>query len=821
MFTAPLQVLKGKSERVRDVGIARLIFWTLTFQLKARLHLRREMALIEKSGLFDASWYTSQYPDVAQKGPRLSPVLHYLLSGAGEGRDPNPFFDTSWYLERYPDIVRAGLNPLVHYILSGASEGREPNPSFNTALYLDRHPEVVEEGLNPLAHFLRWIDYFEISREITDRRADDIARVAVTRPEMISLDEGRLQEYADSLKFTSQSAPEVSIVIPVHNQLKLTLECLTSVLERTEGVPFELIIVSDGSTDATRDILPRVSNILFLENTDNLGFLLTCNRGAARARGRYLVFLNNDVQVIHGWLRALLDTFTDHPHVGAVGPKIIYPDGRLQEAGARINSDGSTRFVGLHDDPQRPRYNYAHEVDYCSAVCLMIPTQTFLELGGFNDELAPAYYEDVDLCLRVRAGGLRILYNPGAVVIHHLSASSDALDPSYKLECVTRNRQKIVEKWLPDIEALNRVRLIAFYLPQYHQYHPIPENNYWWGRGFTEWTKVTSAKRSFAGHYQPHLPSDLGSYDLRLAQVMEEQAALARRYGIHGFCYYYSWFNGKRLLEMPLERLLTTGKPDIPFCLCWANENWTRRWDGRENEILIAQAYSDENDEAFILDLIRYFQHPNYIRIEGRPVLLIYRVELLPDVKRTAETWRRVCRERGVGEIYLASVESFKLATKREPPYRWGFDATVEFPPHESACPAAVPGELYNPRFSGVVSDYRDLVLNCVRREVAGWVRFRTVVPSWDNTARRPDDAFIFHRSSPGAFQAWLEAAMEETCDQNSSEERVVFLNAWNEWAEGNHLEPDQLFGHGYLEAVRNACDRMALRRARSTTSPR
>jgi lipopolysaccharide biosynthesis protein len=441
----------------------------------------------------------------------------------------------------------------------------------------------------------------------------------------------------------------------------------------------------------------------------------------------------------------------------------------------------------------------------------MIPAQTFQELGGFDEELAPAYYEDVDLCLRLRTGGLRILYNPSAVIVHHLSASSNAVDPGYKLQCATRNQQKIVEKWLPEIDKLNRVRLIAFYLPQYH---PIPENDQWWGTGFTEWTNVTKGKPSFAGHYQPHVPGHLGFYDLRLPEVMEEQAGLARRYGIHGFCFYYYWFNGKRLLEMPLERLLDTGKPDIPFCLCWANENWTRRWDGQESEILIAQEYSERNDEAFILDVIRYFKQANYIRINGKPVLLVYRVELLPDAKRTTETWRRICRERGVGEIYLASVESFKLATKPEPPSGWGFDATVEFPPHESACPMPVPGELFNPQFAGVVSDYRDLVLTCLRREVPGWVRFRTVVPSWDNTARRPDDAFVFHRSSPGAFQAWLEAVMEETREGNSCEERLVFLNAWNEWAEGNHLEPDQRFGHGYLEAVKNACDGVRLRRA-------
>ena len=841
-LTAPARRLKAARGRLRENGLVRLL-GALKRRLSRRLPSPRDISLVAGSGLFDTAWYLSRYPDVARDG--IAPIRHYLQSGAREGRWPNPLFDSAWYLQQYPDVARSGTNPLLHYILTGAAQGRDPHPHFDSSAYLDRYPDVAAANLNPLAHFLRQgvsegrqagaartasvlpesadqpdgpvlaeDDYIELSEQISDQRRQRLHGVTPMPARMTQLTGIDPRTHIRTLVFPKPILPQVSIVIPVYNNLTLTLECLTSIQRGTDGVSYEVIIINDASTDDSRDVLPLITNVVYLENADNLGFLRTCNLASGHARGEFLVFLNNDVQVKVGWLAALLEAFTLHDRVGAAGPKILYPNGRLQEAGSLINPDGSTRLVGLTDDPAAPRYNYPREVDYCSGVCLALRTETFRELGGFDERLAPAYCEDVDLCLRLRDRGLRIIYTPTAEIIHHLSATSSSVDPSYKLACVTRNRQHIVETWLERIEALNQVRLIAFYLPQYH---PIPENERWWGKGFTEWTNVAKAQPSFAGHYQPRLPADLGFYDLRVEKVMEEQAALAQRYGIHGFCYYYYWFHGQRLLELPIERMLATGKPSLPFCLCWANENWTRRWDGADDEILIAQQHSDTDDEAVIRDLIRYFRHPNYIRIDGRPLILVYRTEQLPDMKRTADIWRQVCRAEGIGDIYLVNTETFQQATRPQPPSRFGCDAGVEFPPHESATPIPLPGSRLNPAFSGVMSDYRSLVLRFTGRDLPGYVRFRTVTPGWDNTPRQPDRAYVFHRSSPGAFQAWLEAAIEETRDQYSGEERIVFLNAWNEWAEGAYLEPDQRFGHGYLEAVRNALEHAALGPVRSS----
>jgi len=315
------------------------------------------------------------------------------------------------------------------------------------------------------------------------------------------------------------------------------------------------------------------------------------------------------------------------------------------------------------------------------------------------------------------------------------------------------------------------------------------------------------------GHYQPRLPADLGFYDLRLPEVMLQQAELARHYGIHGFCFHYYWFGGKRLLDRPIEQMLATGKPDFPFCLCWANENWTRRWDGLEHEVLMAQSHSPEDDEAVISDLVRFFRDARYIRIDGRPLILVYRVTIFPDFAETAERWRVYCRRQGVGEIYIAMAETFDLVFANKHPATFGCDAAVEFPPHGCTEYNSPAGAIINQKYEGGVADYRDLVVRAATRELPPYTRFMGVVPGWDNTARRQNNGFCFEHSTPGVFQAWLEEAIDQTRVQHFRDERLVFINAWNEWAEGAYLEPDRRFGHTYLEAVKNALDAARLLR--------
>ena len=346
------------------------------------------------------------------------------------------------------------------------------------------------------------------------------------------------------------------------------------------------------------------------------------------------------------------------------------------------------------------------------------------------------------------------------------------------------------------------MRLIAFYLPQYH---PIPENDAWWGKGFTEWTNVSKARPLFRGHYQPHLPGDLGFYDLRLEETREHQAELAREYGIYGFCYYYYWFDGRKLLERPLNDVLRLNRPDFPFCICWANEPWTRNWDGKHLEILMPQSHTPDSDEAFIQDVIPLFEDPRYIRIDGRPLLLVYRTGLLPNIGRTADVWREAAFRRGL-DLYLCRVESFSTAD----PADIHFDAACEFPPNFVGVnpEAEQKADLCagcDPPFKGNIYDYEKLVRLLAQRPDPGYKRFLGATPSWDNTARAGTRGSVFINSSPDQFRRMLTVALRKTAERFRGDERIVFINAWNEWAEGCHLEPDRRYLHGFLEACKQA----------------
>ena len=343
------------------------------------------------------------------------------------------------------------------------------------------------------------------------------------------------------------------------------------------------------------------------------------------------------------------------------------------------------------------------------------------------------------------------------------------------------------------------VRLIAFYLPQFHA---IKENNDWWGDGFTEWTNVTPARPQFDGHYQPHVPGELGYYNLLDRDVQKRQIELAKLYGVGGFCFYYYWFGGKRLLEQPIENYLADSSLDHPFCLCWANENWSRRWDGKDSEVLIAQQYSPEDDLAFAADVARYIRDERYICIDGKPLLIVYRPSLLPSALETSERWRAWFRDQGIGEIYLAYTQSFET----DDPRRYGFDAAIEFPPNNSAPPNITSEVKAATSFGGTVYDWSVFLKRSQNYKKSAYRLFRSVCPSWDNTARRKSGGTVFLNSTPKDYQTWLENAVVETCDQATTpDERLVFVNAWNEWAEGAHLEPDAKYGYAWLDATRKA----------------
>jgi len=354
-------------------------------------------------------------------------------------------------------------------------------------------------------------------------------------------------------------------------------------------------------------------------------------------------------------------------------------------------------------------------------------------------------------------------------------------------------------------------RIIALYLPQFH---PIPENDEWWGKGFTEWCNVVKARPRFPGHYQPHLPADLGFYDLRVPEVRIEQAKMAREHGIHGFCYYHYWFNGHLLLERPLEDMLKSKEPDFPFMICWANENWTRVWDGGEKEILIEQKYSEEDDVNHIHYLIKFFKDPRYIRVNNKPVISIYRSTLLPNIEKTIEIWRTEALKEGL-ELYICRFESFGESGKEY--ITKGIDAAIAFEPHTgmkeyqrknyicfiSKTINYVSRLLIKKNILPDIENYKKYVrFQSKKNTIPLYKKYPCVIPMWDNCARRKYTFFAFHGSTPELFGMWLKNVIEKFVP-HSDEENFIFINAWNEWAEGNHLEPDIKWGDRYLKEIK------------------
>lgn len=375
-------------------------------------------------------------------------------------------------------------------------------------------------------------------------------------------------------------------------------------------------------------------------------------------------------------------------------------------------------------------------------------------------------------------------------------------------ESVSSGRPSAHRASLPAVPAISSadaetVRAIAMFLPQFHR---IPENDRWWGEGFTEWTNVRRARSMYGGHYQPNVPhKDVGYYDLTENGVLERQARMAREHGIHGFCFYHYWFSGRRLLEQPLEQMLRSGRPDFPYCICWANENWTRSWDGSDESVLISSRDEVDDDRLFIRDLLPFLRDPRYIRVDGRPLVLVYRVGSLRNPGRTADTWRRICRREGVGDIHLCSVWSFDIRDPRKD----GFDSALQFPPlmiaGENLAERRDVVGIPVPGFKGAILDYRDAVRAGLRDFPGEFPVYRGVMPAWDNTPRRMERGTSWIHASPELYGRWLRGAVARTVAERSQDQRLVFINAWNEWAEGAYLEPDQRYGYRRLDETKAA----------------
>jgi GT2 family glycosyltransferase len=779
------------------------------------------------------TWYRARADVDANEGA----LLHYLRQGSSLNLPPNPYFQPDVYAANVFEAPRNGVALVKHFLAHGDCALAPSGERFDAAWYLSQHPEAKIEEAGPLQYFLaigRYLGHMpcETAENSTGRiwlsaPTNDIAntenpaailgRWVDFAKEIDSGNRARVEAFRErpicpvtikdhvaalrKLAFDTITSPDIDILIPCYNEFEITVECLVALKRSRCQRNIRIILVDDASPDERMLLFGQVPGLTVIRNPKNLHFLRSCNRAFASTDAPFLLLLNNDTQVLDDAIDRLVDAIGRDERIGAAAPMILYPNGRLQEAGCTLRHDGESTMIGLGEDPARPRYGYRREIQYGSGAALLLKRDS-LDGQLFDERFAPAYCEDADLCMRIRECGWRVVYEPEAQIIHHLSVSTSRGSERRRVQMARTNQQKLMEKWAPQLRRENHARVLAFYLPQFH---PIDRNNVWWGRGFTEWTNVTRALPSFRGHYQPHLPADMGFYDLRRVEVMGEQQALARRYGVEGFVVYYYNFGGTRILGQPMETLALHPEIDFQFALCWANENWTRHWDGGERSMLMEQKYDSETLDLVALDMARFASDPRAIRVEGKPLVMIYRPLLIPEVNAVTDRLRAKFKEAGHPRIHLVYVESMEALESQVRPGELGFDASVEFPPQGVGEPYKRSVDVLKAGWEGSLYDYAGTARNAVLRQTVDFTRYPTVAPSWDNTARQPLKGTTLVGAEPELFQAYVERKLEEMLDSTVGENRLLFVNAWNEWAEGAHLEPDRGFGHRWLTALRLA----------------
>ena len=765
------------------VKIMRLTLGHFDRQNRSQLHQLTK--LLEATPLFDTNFYRQSDPALAAS--KIDPLRHYFFHGASEGRNPSPYFFTSWYLAEYPDVASSGINPLFHFLMYGAHEGRNPNPYFFTSWYLNKYIHVKKQKINPLLHYIQcarheqtWPNpYFD---------PEWYAQVYLTAH----------QENSESLAHFLSQSPEKLFNPNPYFDSKWYLQTYSWV--RKTGMHPLQHYITFGLQEKT-DPNPYFDTDWYLEQHPESVAEGLC------PLAHYLDHLKQG-------------NVNPNPYFDATWYCNTYPD--VVENGAEAFLHYLVYGAKEYRDPG-PYFSTSWYLENYPDIkdAGINPLHHFIRYGIFEGRTSYPDF-DPDWYMNQYPDMLNSELPP---LLHYIKIGKDEgnlpHDPNrntnkINFDLIFGNPQEINDddKYVPLLSApplQNKpVKLIAFYLPQFHAF---PENDEWWGTGFTEWTNVRPAKPQFKGHYQPHIPGELGYYNLLDPTVQRRQVELAKIYGIEGFCFYFYWFAGKRLMETPIENFINDKSLDLSFCLCWANENWTRRWDGLDNEILIAQHHTNDDDINFIKYISKYIQDSRYIYINGKPLLIVYRPNLLPSAKETARRWRNWCYDNGIGEIYLAYVQSFA----DDNPQEYGFDAAIEFPPSGWILPYQLRktyisetinknSEKLVQEFNCSIRDWRIFVHNSSQYTSPKYQIFRGICPAWDNTARRKNNSAILLNSTPDLYQEWLKNAIEDTIkNHTTADERLIFINAWNEWAEGAHLEPDERYGYAYLDATRKA----------------
>ena len=757
--------------------------------------------------LFDAIYYLSNSQSALESG--LAPLMYYVLYEDVSQVSPHPAFDCRWYLTSHGDVASHTVRALEHFAVNGIVEARSPGPGFPARAFKKLNSTGQEQPLETLDRLI----YGTV---------DDLLRGSPWANN-IRMPEGAqsgLQDTPDLFNVTQrQVQARIAVVIYVFYP-----DLWEELAESASRIPekFDLFVILTAGQSSHLEEQIKCSHV-------QASILTFPNRG--RDIFSFVALLNAGILFKYELICKLHTKKSPHRENGSEWRRQL-TSGLLKDVASiskiisAFDADSNLAIVVADgnisgEDNSEWAGNAGHVGQLCHALGLPGPDPSSRFPAGsiywirpwFLRPLAalklklPAFEEEPLALDGTMAHGIERLI--GLLV---QNAGMTMLESGV----LTEGKSEIsTSKHSADWKRVTaNVHQVAFYLPQFH---PIPENNIWWGEGFTEWTNVTKASPQFVGHRQPRLPAEFGFYDLRLNEVRVAQSNLAKRYGLSAFCYYHYWFDGKTLLEKPINDLMTTPEADLPFFLCWANEPWTRSWDGNSADVLLPQTYPTGWETKFAANVARYMRDPRYFRLNGLPVLFIYRVTHIPALESSLAMLRSALRNEGVGEVHIggALVSFADDLSLPEEPTLLGLDSYFGFPPHKlplSECVITGTQYEYSKDFEGQVFDYERLVRSLEKSLFPSAERvFPGVMMGWDNTARRGPNANIFTGANPCNFRRWLAKSMaSERCTaERTGQDRMVLINAWNEWAEGTYLEPDQTFGRGWLEAILSASGRL------------
>ncbi len=696
-----------------------------------------------------------------------------ILSAEANVLKKSGFFDADWYQNEYPDVKITGMDPAEHYLRLGAKLARNPSPYFDAKYYLEANRDIKLAGINPLLHYIQHghkegravaaVANTIKSKYQSTTTCFKIHGSSSPKPhaDLFSLREKFSQENNIIVIF-AKNIIDFRKAIKTVNKLESKFNVIALIpsvfhydeLTTVESYHSEIDVVNFSIGNQIFALMRLINNDIFY-STANC-FLINFEE--------ILSFLNNDI------IEKISFFTKNQPH----NYGLVSHDKNATELPIdSVVKDKATALLYKIGSQLHPEIDTNISLSFCYVNTLILKS------------IKALMADPMDFSPNSPQEALNIF----KIILQSMAAEG-------ALEISTFNHTEPQA-----ISASTNIRSIAFYLPQFHV---VPENDKWWGKGFSEWHNVIRARPLFKNHYQPHIPADLGFYDLSSTETQVKQAELAKRFNIDGFCYYYYWFDGQKVLNKPIENMLANKSVDMPFCICWANENWSRNWDGQNKHVLLAQSYSEETNKALIHEFIKYMKDPRYIRHEGKPILVVYRIKIIPEWKKVARMWREECRNAGIGEIHLCSVR-FGLEGLDGDPSRYHLDSYVSFPPHE------LKFEDYRNSVSNLIKDfggtlysYDAAMQSDIERFSKGypWSIHRGAMMGWDNTARRLKDSRIFYGCTPLKFRRWLNAIKEQESLFNRANESLLFINAWNEWAEGTTLEPDQRFGTSYLDAT-------------------